>query len=165
VTSPQTTESAETATGIVLSDAAAVKAKALLDQEGRDDLRLRVAVQPGGCSGLRYQLFFDERELEGDQVRQFGGVPVVVDRMSAPYLAGATIDFVDRIDAQGFTIDNPNAQPRVPAPVATRSTDLLTRHPFARSGTPARAIVFMCRPQVRFAGSPSATADRLGPST
>jgi iron-sulfur cluster assembly accessory protein len=109
VTSPNSTETAGTATGILLSDAAASKAKALLDQEGRDDLRLRVAVQPGGCSGLRYQLFFDERELEGDQVREFGGVPVVVDRMSAPYLAGATIDFVDRIDAQGFTIDNPNA--------------------------------------------------------
>lgn len=47
--------------GIMLSDAAAGKVKALLDQEGRDDLALRVAVQPGGCSGLRYQLFFDER--------------------------------------------------------------------------------------------------------
>jgi iron-sulfur cluster assembly accessory protein len=110
VTSPQTTESTENATGIVLSDAAAQKAKALLDQEDRDDLRLRVAVQPGGCSGLRYQLFFDERDLEGDKIREFGGVEVVVDRMSAPYLTGATIDFVDRIDAQGFTIDNPNAQ-------------------------------------------------------
>jgi iron-sulfur cluster assembly accessory protein len=110
VTSPQTTESTENATGIVLSDAAAQKAKALLDQEGRDDLRLRVAVQPGGCSGLRYQLFFDERDLEGDKIGEFGGVEVVVDRMSAPYLTGATIDFVDRIDAQGFTIDNPNAQ-------------------------------------------------------
>ena len=110
MTSPQTTESAPTVTGIVLSDAAASKAKSLLDQEGRDDLRLRVAVQPGGCSGLRYQLFFDERDLDGDQIREFGGVEVVVDRMSAPYLTGATIDFVDRIDAQGFTIDNPNAQ-------------------------------------------------------
>jgi iron-sulfur cluster assembly accessory protein len=109
VTTPQTTDATETVSGITLSDSAAVKAKALLDQEGRDDLRLRVAVQPGGCSGLRYQLFFDERELEGDQVTEFGGVPVVVDRMSAPYLGGATIDFVDRIDAQGFTIDNPNA--------------------------------------------------------
>jgi iron-sulfur cluster assembly accessory protein len=95
---------------VTLSDAAAEKAKTLLDQEGRDDLRLRIAVQPGGCSGLRYQLFFDERELEGDLIREFGGVEVVVDRMSAPYLSGATIDFVDRIDAQGFTIDNPNAQ-------------------------------------------------------
>jgi iron-sulfur cluster assembly accessory protein len=109
VTSPQTTEATSTATGVMLSDAAAVKAKALLDQEGRDDLRLRVAVQPGGCSGLKYQLFFDERDLEGDKVTDFGGVEVVVDRMSVPYLAGATIDFVDRIDAQGFTIDNPNA--------------------------------------------------------
>jgi len=97
-------------TGVVLSDPAAAKVKALLDQEGRDDLRLRIAVQPGGCSGLRYQLFFDERSLDGDVVNDFGGVEVVVDRMSAPYLAGATIDFADRIDAQGFTIDNPNAQ-------------------------------------------------------
>ena len=110
MTSPQSTETESTATGIVLSDAAALKAKALLEQEGRDDLRLRVAVQPGGCSGLRYQLFFDERSLDGDQIRDFGGVEVIVDRMSAPYLSGATIDFVDRIDAQGFTIDNPNAQ-------------------------------------------------------
>ena len=104
-----TVQDTQVPTGIVLSETAASKVKSLLDQEGRDDLRLRIAVQPGGCSGLRYQLFFDERELEGDLVREFGGVPVVVDRMSAPYLSGATIDFVDRIDAQGFTIDNPNA--------------------------------------------------------
>ena len=97
-------------TGVILTDVAAVKVKALIEQEGRDDLRLRIAVQPGGCSGLRYQLFFDERSLDGDVVTDFDGVGVVVDRMSAPYLAGATIDFADRIDAQGFTIDNPNAQ-------------------------------------------------------
>jgi iron-sulfur cluster assembly accessory protein len=100
----QTTEQ-----GVLLTDAAAVKVKNLLDQEGRDDLRLRVAVQPGGCSGLRYQLFFDERALDGDVLKDFGGVGVVVDRMSAPYLGGATIDFVDTIEKQGFTIDNPNA--------------------------------------------------------
>jgi iron-sulfur cluster assembly accessory protein len=94
---------------VVLSDTAAVKVKHLLDQEGRDDLALRIAVQPGGCSGLRYQLFFDERELEGDTFVDFGGVKVVVDRMSVPYLSGATIDFVDTIEKQGFTIDNPNA--------------------------------------------------------
>ena len=97
-------------TAVVLTDVAAQKVKALIEQEGRDDLRLRVAVQPGGCSGLRYQLFFDERSLDGDVVTDFGGVEVVVDRMSAPYLSGATIDFADRIDAQGFTIDNPNAR-------------------------------------------------------
>jgi iron-sulfur cluster assembly accessory protein len=95
--------------GILLTDTAADKVRALLEAEGREDLSLRVAVQPGGCSGLRYQLFFDERSLDGDVVKDFGGVGVVVDRMSAPYLTGATIDFVDTIEKQGFTIDNPNA--------------------------------------------------------
>jgi Fe-S cluster assembly iron-binding protein IscA len=77
-------------TSIALSATAAVKIRALLVQDGRDDLRLRVAVQPGGCSGLEYQLFFDERSLDGDLDLDLDGVPVVVDRMS-------------------FTIDNPNA--------------------------------------------------------
>ncbi len=95
--------------GINLSTGAAAKVKSLLEQEGRDDLKLRIAVQPGGCSGLRYQLFFDERDLDGDTVTDFGGVAVVVDRMSVPYLNGALIDFVDTIEKQGFTIDNPNA--------------------------------------------------------
>jgi iron-sulfur cluster assembly accessory protein len=95
---------------IRLSEVAVSKVKALLEQEGRDDLRLRVAVQPGGCSGLRYQLFFDERSIDGDKVSTYDGFEVVVDRMSVPYLSGATIDFADRIDAQGFTIDNPNAK-------------------------------------------------------
>jgi iron-sulfur cluster assembly accessory protein len=104
-------QSATTATeSVVLTDTAAVKVKNLLEQEGRDDLALRIAVQPGGCSGLRYQLFFDERTLEGDTFNDFDGVKVVVDRMSVPYLTGATIDFVDTIEKQGFTIDNPNAQ-------------------------------------------------------
>ncbi|MEV0397949.1 MULTISPECIES: iron-sulfur cluster insertion protein ErpA [Polymorphospora] len=112
MTTSANTESTEATapTTILLTDVAAQKVKALIEQEGRDDLRLRVAVQPGGCSGLRYQLFFDERSLDGDIVTEFDGVEVVVDRMSAPYLAGASIDFADRIDAQGFTIDNPNAQ-------------------------------------------------------
>jgi iron-sulfur cluster assembly accessory protein len=99
----------ETTHGVELSDTAAAKAKALLDQEGRDDMHLRIAVQPGGCSGLRYQLFFDERTLDGDLLRDYNGLRVAVDRMSAPYLQGAVIDFVDTIEKQGFTIDNPNA--------------------------------------------------------
>jgi len=99
----------EATKGIILTDAAATKVNTLLTQEGRDDLRLRIAVQPGGCSGLRYQLYFDEREIDGDIVSEFGGVQVVTDRMSAPYLMGATIDFIDTIEKQGFTIDNPNA--------------------------------------------------------
>jgi len=117
-----TTESSAATTSVELTSApeqvaptldltahAAVKVRALLDQEGRDDLRLRVAVQPGGCSGLQYQLFFDERTLDGDLELTLNDVPVVVDRMSAPYLGGATIDFTDTIEQQGFTIDNPNA--------------------------------------------------------
>jgi iron-sulfur cluster assembly accessory protein len=99
-----------TTQGVLLTDDAASKVKALLDQEGRDDLTLRIAVQPGGCSGLRYELYFDDRQLDGDVVSTFGEVAVVTDRMSAPYLSGATIDFVDTISKQGFTIDNPNAQ-------------------------------------------------------
>ena len=95
--------------GVTLTDAAAVKAKALLDQEGRDDMHLRIAVQPGGCAGLRYQLFFDERALDGDAMVDFNGMKVAVDRMSAPYVEGAVIDFVDTIEKQGITIDNPNA--------------------------------------------------------
>ena len=104
-----TQEHETTEHGVQLSDVAAAKVKSLLEQEGRDDLRLRVAVQPGGCSGLVYQLYFDERTLDGDLLRDFDGVGVVVDRMSAPYLDGATIDFADTIEKQGFTIDNPNA--------------------------------------------------------
>jgi iron-sulfur cluster assembly accessory protein len=114
MTASQTTTPVELTTAPVtesvsLTETAAIKVRALLDQEGRDDLRLRVAVQPGGCSGLQYQLFFDERALDGDIEIERGGVPLVVDRMSAPYLSGATIDFTDTIEQQGFTIDNPSA--------------------------------------------------------
>ncbi|GIG27433.1 iron-sulfur cluster insertion protein ErpA [Cellulomonas marina] len=106
---PQTTTTKPDTHGVLLTDVAAGKVRSLLEQEGRDDLRLRVAVQPGGCSGLIYQLYFDERLLDGDVTKDYDGVEVVVDRMSVPYLEGATIDFADTIEKQGFTIDNPNA--------------------------------------------------------
>ena len=95
--------------GVELTDFAATKVKSLLAQEGRDDLRLRVGVQPGGCSGLIYQLYFDERTLDGDAVRDFDGVEVVVARMSVPYLDAATIDFSAPIAKQGSHIANPNS--------------------------------------------------------
>ncbi|MBX3092501.1 MAG: iron-sulfur cluster insertion protein ErpA [Cryobacterium sp.] len=108
--SDTTTVATETPThGVSLTATAADKVRALCEQEGRDDLRLRVAVQPGGCSGLIYQLYFDERLLDGDSTVEFDGVEVVVDKMSVPYLDGAKIDFEDTIQKQGFTIDNPNA--------------------------------------------------------
>lgn len=96
--------------GVTLTEAAAAKAKGLLERDGSPDMVLRIAVQPGGCSGLRYELFFDDRALDGDATVEYGGVRLAVDRMSKPYLDGAVIDFVDTIEKQGFTIDNPNAQ-------------------------------------------------------
>lgn len=99
-----------TADGIVLTEVAAKKVADLVANEGDDGLVLRISVAPGGCAGLRYQLALDDRRLDGDVEREWYGVTVVTDRMSAPYLAGATIDFVDTIQQQGFTIDNPQAQ-------------------------------------------------------
>jgi len=95
---------------IRLTEAAAEKVKELLAEEGRPDIALRVAVQPGGCSGLRYAMYLDDQVAEGDIVDEQFGVRVVVDRMSAPYLSQATVDFVDTLEASGFTIDNPLAQ-------------------------------------------------------
>ncbi len=95
---------------ISLTEAAAGKVKELLDQEGRYDIALRVAVQPGGCSGLRYAMFLDDELSDADVEAEQFGVKVVIDRMSVPYLSEAKIDFVDSLEASGFTIDNPMAQ-------------------------------------------------------
>jgi iron-sulfur cluster assembly accessory protein len=95
---------------IQLTENAAGKVKELLTEEGRDDIALRVAVQPGGCSGLRYAMYLDDQVGEKDQAEEQFGVRIVVDKMSVPYLAEATIDFVDSLEASGFTIDNPVAQ-------------------------------------------------------
>ncbi|HSK32913.1 MAG TPA: iron-sulfur cluster assembly accessory protein [Propionicimonas sp.] len=103
-------DTAVTTDGLVLTPVAAQKVKDLIANEDVETLALRISVAPGGCSGLRYQLQLDDRELDGDVVAQWHGVTVVTDRMSAPYLSGASIDFVDTIEQQGFTIDNPNAQ-------------------------------------------------------
>src|SRR5688500_9275795 len=102
-----TTERVQT---IKLSESAAGKVQELVTQEGQPDVVLRVAVQPGGCSGLRYQMFLDDKVGEGDVISEQHGVRVAVDRMSAPYLTEASIDFVDTLEASGFTIDNPAAQ-------------------------------------------------------
>jgi iron-sulfur cluster assembly accessory protein len=94
-----------------LTENAAAKVKELLDQEGQTtDVALRVTVQPGGCSGLRYSMFLDEELTESDKVAEHFGVKVATDKMSTPYLSEATVDFVDGLEATGFTIDNPAAQ-------------------------------------------------------
>lgn len=95
--------------GVRLTVQAADKTRSLLEREGRMDLRLRVQVSPGGCSGLIYGLHFDDRVLDGDAIMDFDGLEVIVDKMSAPYLGGSVVDFEDTIAKQGFTIDNPNA--------------------------------------------------------
>jgi iron-sulfur cluster assembly accessory protein len=95
---------------ITITETAAGKVKELLAEEGRDDIALRIAVQPGGCSGLRYAMFLDDQVSEKDQTEDQFGVRVVIDKMSVPYLSEAKIDFVDSLEASGFTIDNPVAQ-------------------------------------------------------
>ena len=98
---------------ITLTDTAARKVKELLEAEGATDLALRVAVRPGGCSGFSYEMFFDGDVAADDQKASFGPadgtVHVVVDSQSAQLLEGATLDFKNTIDEQGFAITNPNA--------------------------------------------------------
>ena len=97
-------------TMIRLTETAAGEVRKLITEEGRPDIALRIAVQPGGCSGLRYAMFLDDQVSEKDQLEEQFGVKVVVDKMSVPYLTRATIDWVDSLEASGFTIDNPAAQ-------------------------------------------------------
>lgn len=97
-------------TMITLTDDAAVKVGALLEQEGEEDLALRVAVRPGGCSGFSYEMFFDSDRNDDDTTLDYSGVQVVVDASSAMLLEGATLDYKDGIQETGFSINNPNAQ-------------------------------------------------------
>jgi iron-sulfur cluster assembly accessory protein len=94
---------------VTLSDPARSKVAELLQQEGNDDLALRVAVRPGGCSGYSYEMFFDSEIADDDIVRSFGSVKVVVDPESAGLIAGATLDYRDGLNDSGFHITNPNA--------------------------------------------------------
>jgi iron-sulfur cluster assembly accessory protein len=94
---------------VTLTDTAASKVAELLAQEDGEELALRVAVRPGGCSGYSYEMFFDSEVAEDDVVREFGTVRVVVDSTSADLLTGATLDFSDGLQGAGFHITNPNA--------------------------------------------------------
>ncbi len=104
-TTPQTTQKS-----IRLTETAAGEVQKLITEEGRPEIALRIAVQPGGCSGLRYAMYLDDQVSEKDLLEEQFGVRVVVDKMSVPYLSQATIDWVDSLEASGFTIDNPAAQ-------------------------------------------------------
>lgn len=96
---------------ITLTDTAAIKVRQLLADEGADELALRVAVRPGGCSGFSYEMFFDGDIAAEDTKASYeaGAVTVVVDPASAQLLEGATLDYKDGLEQSGFAITNPNA--------------------------------------------------------
>ena len=97
---------------ITLTDTAAGKVRQLLDAEGAEDLALRVAVRPGGCSGFSYEMFFDGDIASDDTQASYGddgSVKVIVDPASAQLLEGATLDYKDGLEESGFAITNPNA--------------------------------------------------------
>ena len=95
---------------IALTDNATTKVKELITAEGNEELALRVAVRPGGCSGFSYEMFFDTDVAGDDVLADYSGVKVVVDPSSAMLLEGATLDYKDGLQGAGFAINNPNAQ-------------------------------------------------------
>lgn len=95
---------------LTLTQLAVTKARALLARDSRSGVALRVSVDGGGCSGLSYNLTFDDSRREDDLHLEQDGVPIVVDAESARYLQGITIDYVDALTGAGFKFDNPNAE-------------------------------------------------------
>lgn len=97
-------------TAIVVTSAAAAKVSELLSEEdGAEELFLRVAVKPGGCSGFSYDMFFDSEVASDDVISEIGAVRVVVDASSIEHIKGATLDYKDGLQGAGFHITNPNA--------------------------------------------------------
>ena len=95
---------------LVFTDAAANKVKQLIDEENNDNLKLRVFVSGGGCSGFQYGFTFDENLQDGDTAVENAGVTLLVDPMSFQYLMGAEIDYSEGLEGAQFVIRNPNAQ-------------------------------------------------------
>ena len=94
---------------LVFTDSAAGKVKSLIDEEGNPELKLRVFVQGGGCSGFQYGFTFDEAVNEDDTVMDKNGVRLLIDSMSYQYLVGAEIDYKEDLEGAQFVIKNPNA--------------------------------------------------------
>lgn len=95
---------------IELNESAVIKLKELIQEEGNPDLKLRIFVQGGGCSGFSYGFTFDEVSNEDDFNLEFSGVGLLVDSMSAQYLQGAKIKYTEDAMGASFSIDNPQAQ-------------------------------------------------------
>ncbi|WP_421869013.1 iron-sulfur cluster insertion protein ErpA [Motiliproteus sp.] len=100
---------AEAETALVFTDAAAAKVKSLIEEEENDNLKLRVFVTGGGCSGFSYGFTFDEEMAEDDTSVENDGVMLLVDPMSFQYLAGAEVDYKEGLQGSQFVIKNPNA--------------------------------------------------------
>jgi iron-sulfur cluster insertion protein len=94
---------------LTFTDAAALKVRALIDEEGDDSLMLRVFISGGGCSGFQYGFTFDQNETDGDTVVVNQGVKLLIDPMSFQYLSGAEIDYTEGLEGSQFVIRNPNA--------------------------------------------------------
>lgn len=99
----------ETPLPIQFSQAAALKVKKLIAEENNPELKLRVYVTGGGCSGFQYGFTFDEKVNEGDMTIEKEGVTLVVDPMSLQYLVGGTVDYTEGLEGARFLVDNPNA--------------------------------------------------------
>lgn len=105
-----TDASAEMPSPLVFTDSAAAKVKSLIEEEGNPELKLRVFVTGGGCSGFQYGFTFDEVQNEDDAIMQKNGVTLLIDPMSYQYLTGAEIDYQEGLEGAQFVIKNPNAQ-------------------------------------------------------
>lgn len=99
----------ETQDPLIFTDNAANKVKQLIEEEGNTDLKLRVFVSGGGCSGFQYGFTFDEEVNEDDTVMTKNGVQLLIDPMSFQYLAGAEIDYTESLEGSQFVIRNPSA--------------------------------------------------------
>ncbi|MEJ1964566.1 MAG: iron-sulfur cluster insertion protein ErpA [Gammaproteobacteria bacterium] len=95
---------------VVFSDSAVAKVRELITEEGNPNLKLRVYVSGGGCSGFQYGFAFEEVAGESDLIVEREGVRVIIDPVSLQYLSGAQIDFQDGLDGSRFVIKNPNAK-------------------------------------------------------
>lgn len=93
-----------------ISDAALARVRALISEEGKPALKLRVSIEGGGCSGFQYEVSFDETCADDDLVIHRDGIELLVDSLSMQYLEGAEIDYVEQLSGARFVIHNPNAK-------------------------------------------------------
>jgi iron-sulfur cluster assembly accessory protein len=93
---------------VSITDSAAEKVKALMAQEGEEDLALRIGVRPGGCSGFQYSIYFDDEVNDDDELIETKGVKILVDAMSVPYIMGSEFDWQESLMGAGFAVNNPN---------------------------------------------------------